>query len=152
MKIKNLVWFTLLLSSTSSWSFTCYMTMVKDNCWKDYNVMVDVNNSRTGDKMLTITVPKGDLWNRQMFDCDAGLKLMYIARFSPVFWEKDVGKTYPALNFWSLPNEIHPGDSAWNISVCYPKDFALVPMPPQATGNCKCDFASIPIIPPKKLP
>lgn len=152
MKRVTLVALISLLMSTPSWSFMCYMTLAKDNCWQDYSVTVDIINSSTGGTMTTITVPKGELWSRQTFDCEPSQKLMYIARFSPVFWEKDIGKTYPAQNFWSLPSQINPGDSAWNVSVCYPADFSLVPVPPQATSNCKCDFTSIPVIPPKKIP
>lgn len=142
----------MFLVSLPCWSFTCYITLAKTNCWKDYTVSADVINSATGGTMTTVTVPQGTLWARQIFDCEAAQKLMYIARFSPIFWAKDKGKTYSALNFWSLPDAIHPGDSAWNISVCYPNDFALTPIPPQATSNCACDFTSIPVIPPKQLP
>lgn len=152
MKNKTLALLITLLMSTPSWSFLCYITLVKDNCWKDYSVTVDITNSATGGVMTTISVPKGEAWFRQTFECEPNQKLMYIATFSPVFWEKDIGKNYHALNFWSLPTEINPGDSAWNVSVCYPADFSSVPTPPQATADCKCDFASIPIIPPKKAP
>ncbi|RUR13270.1 hypothetical protein [Legionella sp. km772] len=152
MKRISLVVFVSLLLSTTSWSFTCYMTLAKDNCWQDYNVSVDIINSSTGGIITTVNIPKGESWARQTFDCEVSEKLMYIARFSPVFWQKDIGKTYPAQRFWSLPAQINPGDSAWNVSVCYPADFSLVPTPPQATNNCQCDFTVIPAIPPKKIP
>lgn len=152
MKRLSLVVLISLLLSTPSWSFTCYMTMAKDNCWQDYTVSVDIINARTNVKILNVSIPKGEAWVRQTFDCQPGDKLMYNASFFPVFWQKDEGKTYPAQRFWSLPEQINPGDSAWNISVCFPSDFSLVPMPPQATGDCACDFAAIPVIPPKKAP
>ena len=76
---------------------------------------------------------------------------MYVARYTPVFWQSDIGKTYDAQHSWSLPDEVNPGDMAWNVSVCFPADFSLVPMPPQATNNCKCDFAGIPVLRPGKL-
>ncbi len=152
MKIKTLVALGALINIAPSWAFTCYYTLAKDNCWTDYTVTVDVINSKTGSPLTTVTVPKGEQWSRQMFECEPDLKLMYTARFSPVFWQSDIGKTYSAQNFWSLPSKINPGDSAWNVSVCYPADFSQVPMPPQAIASCKCDFTSIPAIPLKKIP
>jgi len=126
--------------------------MVKTNCWSDYDVTVDVMDAKEGNKLFSITVPKGQLWTRQTFDCNEGQTLMYVAQFSPIFWDKDKGKTYSAQRVWFLPETIAPGASAWNVSVCYPNDFSLVPMPPEATSNCQCDFKSIPVIPPKQLP
>ena len=152
MQKKTLAILSALLINAPAWSFTCYMTLAKDNCWKDYTVSVDILNATTGTTMTTITIPKGELWARDTFECEAAQKLMYKASFSPVFWQRDEGKIYSAQRFWSLPDVINPGDSAWNVSICYPADFASVPTPPQATNNCNCDFTSIPVIPPKKLP
>lgn len=134
------------------WALTCYYTLAKENCWLKYNVTVQVTDAANDKLLATVTVPAGQLWTRVTFPCETtGQKLMYKAQFSPVIWESERGKIYPARNFWSLPNKVNPGDSAWNVSVCYPTDFSQVPMPPEATGHCKCDFDSIPVIPPKQL-
>lgn len=133
------------------WAITCYYTLVKDNCWIKYNVTVDVMDAATAKVLTTVTVPAGKLWTRQTFSCSIAQKLMYHAQFSPPIWESEKGKSYPAHDYWSLPDKINPGDSAWNVSVCYPTDFAQVPMPPEATNSCKCDFDSIPAIPPKQI-
>ncbi|KTC90590.1 hypothetical protein OQJ18_00920 [Fluoribacter dumoffii] len=141
-----------LIFSSSLWaSITCYYTLVKDNCWTKYNVVVDVMDATSSNSLTTVTVPAGKSWIRQTFPCDPGQKLMYRAKFSPVFWESDKDKTYMAKNYWSLPNVINPGDSAWNVTVCFPNDFGQVPMPPEGSGNCGCNFDNIPAIPPKKL-
>ncbi|MBI2785523.1 MAG: hypothetical protein HYX60_04120 [Legionella longbeachae] len=139
------------LSSSSLWAITCYYTLAKDNCWLKYNVFVDVMDSTTDKVLTTVTVPAGKLWVRQTFPCEPGGKLMYRARFTPAIWENEIGKTYTARNYWSLPNNVNPGETAWNISVCFPSDFSQVPLPPDASNNCKCDFNNIPIIPPKKI-
>jgi hypothetical protein len=152
MMIKLLVTFLSLVVTCPSWAITCYYTLAKDSCWINYNVSVEVIDSRTGGVLATVTVPKGQAWTRQTFDCKPAQKLTYIARFSPVFWESDIGKTYSAINYWSLPDAVQQGDSAWNVSVCYPSDFSLVPTPPSATAECTCDFTRIPEIKPKQLP
>lgn len=151
MKMKSMVILLFLGIAAPSWAFTCYYTLAKDNCWTDYNVSVDVTNSFTGAILTTVTVPKGQQWTRQAFDCEPAQKLMFTARFSPAFWQNDEGKTYSAQDFRALPNVINSSDSAWDVSMCYPSDFSLVPLPPQATGSCQCDFSAIPAIPPKKM-
>lgn len=147
--------FVLLLGSifiTPLWAITCYYTLAKDNCWTKYNVTVDVMDGNTAKILTSVTVPAGKQWTRVTFPCETnGQKLIYSSHFSPPIWESEKGKVYPAKNSWSLPNEVKPGDSAWNVSVCYPSDFSQVPMPPEATNSCKCDFSQIPIIPPKQL-
>ncbi|KTD09104.1 periplasmic protein [Legionella gratiana] len=140
-----------LISSNSLWAITCYYTLAKDNCWSNYTVTVDVMDAATAKVLTTAIIPPGKSWVRQSFLCEPGQKLMYRAQFSPAIWESGKGESYYAKNYWSLPNEVNPGDSAWNVSVCYPSDFSQIPLPPDATGTCKCDFDSIPAIPPKKI-
>jgi hypothetical protein len=152
MKIKSVITSLCLIFTCPSWAITCYYTLVKDSCWTNYDVSVDVIDAITGGVLTTVKVPKGQQWTRQTFPCQPAQKLMYNASFSPIFWQSDIGKTYAALNYWSLPDAVQPGDSAWNVSVCYPTDFSLVPTPPTATSNCKCDFTDIPGIKPKQLP
>lgn len=152
MLARTSIFIVSLISSSSPWAaITCYYTLVKDNCWTKYDVSVDIMDAATNKILKTITVPNGKSWSRQTFPCDPGQKLIYRAQFSPVFWESDKGKTYMAKNYWSLPNSFNPGDSAWNVTVCYPNDFSLVPLPPDASGNCSCDFNGIPEISPKKI-
>jgi hypothetical protein len=137
-----------LIVSSPIWSFNCYFTLAKDNCWLKYNVTVEVMDALTTKVVTTISIPSGQPWARQAFTCQAAQKFMYHAQFTPVIWESEKGKVYSAKEFWSLPEEIKPGDKAWNVSVCYPKNFAEVPMPPEATNHCTCDFTSIPVIGP----
>lgn len=132
------------------WAISCYYTLAKNNCWIKYDVTVEVLDAMKNTILTTVTVPAGKLWSRVSFPCETdGQTLMYHARFTPVIWESEKGKVYPAKTFWSLPKQVNPGDSAWNVSVCYPSDFAEVPLPPEATNNCSCDFSSIPKILPK---
>lgn len=135
-----------LVLATTSWSFPCYLTVVKDNCWTDYDVSINVIDSENGAKVRTVTIPKKKQWIRVLMDCHTSEKFMYIAQFSPVFWQSDKGKTYMAKHYWSLPDKIHPQDTAWTLSVCFANDFSLVPSPPQAVSSCVCDFSKLPPI------
>lgn len=138
-----------MIGASPLWAFNCYYTLVKDSCWTNYTVSVDVADALTMKSILSISIPPGQSWARLEFNCEPGQRLHYTAQFSPIFWEKDKGHVYPAKTFWSLPNEIKPMETAWNISVCYPANFAEVPFPPDAIGNCKCDFSSVPPLEPK---
>lgn len=138
-----------VLCFSSSWGMTCYYTLVKDNCWTQYNVRVEVTDAVTFKALTTVAVPAGTSWTREAFSCTPGQKLFYKARFSPPIWESDKDKVYSAITYWSLPSEIKSGETAWNISVCYPASFSDIPLPPDAAGNCRCDFSSVPGIEPK---
>ncbi len=140
-----------IMSNSTAWSFDCYYTLAKDSCWTNYNVSVNVIDGTTSTNLVTVNAPAGTAWVRQKFSCQPTQKLMYIAQFTPVFWQADIGKTYSATRYWFMPEAINSGDSAWNIPVCFPADFALVPLPPDAKGDCKCDFSVIPDIAPKPL-
>ncbi|CAM2975358.1 hypothetical protein [Legionella worsleiensis] len=136
--------FCLGFLSAPLWSFKCYYTLVKDSCWTNYEVSVDVMDSAKQDKIFTITVPKGESWGRVEFSCTPAQSLMYFSRYSPVFWESEKGKVYPAIRSWSLPGTINPGDEAWTLNICFSADFSQIPLPPDAKGNCKCDMSAIP--------
>jgi hypothetical protein len=132
-----------LLISTQIWSFPCIYTLVKENCWKDYDVSVDVKDADLK-TLFTVNIPKGKIWARHEFSCSPAQGLIYVAKFSPTFWESDKNKTYPALRSWSLPGQVNEGEAAWTIPVCFSADFSQVPFPPTAKGTCSCDFKSIP--------
>lgn len=152
MIIRYVIWSLSCLFASPLWAITCYYTLAKDNCWLKYEVTVEVLDAVSANVLTTITVPAGQAWGRVTFPCETnGQKLMYRAHYSPYFWESEKGKIYSAKRYWSLPNEINPGDSAWNVSVCFPSDFSEVPLPPDAMGTCKCDFSTIPDIPEKQL-
>ncbi len=145
-----LVLSSMILLNSPGWAFICYYTLAKDNCWTNYEVTVDVIDASNLNKVFSLTVPKGKSWGRAEFTCTEAQSLLYYARYSPIFWNSEKGKTYPALRNWTLPGKINPGDLAWTIPVCFPADFSQVPLPPDAKGNCKCDFSNIPEPKPKQ--
>lgn len=134
----------LMALSPVSFAVKCYYTLVKADCWVNYDVTVTVSDAITNQRILTAVVPKGKRWSRQTFECQPAQKFMYEATFSPIIWEKDANKTYHALRFWSLPEQVSAQTAAWNIPVCFPEAFAEVPLPPDAINACRCDFSVVP--------
>lgn len=81
-----------ILLSSQTHAMKCYITMAKGNCWKNYDLSVDVVDANTSKKLATVVVFENRLWNRQAFECAAGQTLSMVATFSPIFWEGDESK------------------------------------------------------------
>ena len=151
-KTTSLIFAIMLFLINPVWAFTCYITLAKGSCWKQYKLDVTVQDAQTKKTLTTVTVPTGQLWARATFPCETnGQVLSYSAQFSPEFWQSDANQKYYSTKTWSLPTQVKPGDTAWNVSVCFPADFSQVPYPPAASANCACDFSNIPAIPPKQM-
>ena len=144
MKIKLMTLGLSCFLTTTAFAFPCYITLVKDSCWTNYDVTVQVVDSQKEGALVTVKVPKGKSWTREKFDCQTRQGLNYKATFLPYIWESEKDKVYTNKTTLFLPETISKGAQAWNIDVCYPEKFAEVPLPADATANCKCDFASIP--------
>lgn len=138
-----------LFISTQTYAFHCYLTMVKGACWKPYDLTVDLSDADSGKVIKTILVPADQAWIRQEFDCKPGSTLAVEAKFSPVFWDGDDEKTFKGQRYWKLPDVKKEDETGWNVIICFPKQFADVPSPPEAS-NCGCFFDNIPKIEPRK--
>lgn len=144
---RNVVSWCCLFFSTPLMAFPCFFTLAKDSCWIDYDVTVVVTDADTSQQVLSINVPKGKSWTRQAFTCQTNQKLLYTATFEPTIWDNGKDAVYSAQHYWALPSAPTSKEKAWEIPVCYPAAFAAVPFPPNVSGNCQCDFDSIPAIP-----
>ena len=138
-----------LLLTPSLYAFPCYITMVKEDCWTNYELTVNVLDTSNNASVAKVVVPKGKSWMRQSFECKPAQTFMYEATFTPTIWERDKAKKYHARRYWSLPDKIADGATAWNIKVCYASDFTETPMPPEATGKCQCHFDQVPAVEPR---
>jgi ribosomal protein L24E len=152
MHIKKILLLLTLGYSTPLMAFTCYVTLVKDSCWTDYNVKVSIVDTKNKKNLTTAVVPAKESWTRVSFDCNPSQQLEYLANFSPAFWENDKNKVFRSKQYRMLNSAINPTDVAWDIPVCFPAEFSEVPFPPQGDKNCKCDFSVVkPIEKPKDL-
>ena len=139
---------TLCLAS-SAFSIQCFMTIVKDSCWINYNVTVDVIDAGNESVLLTIDIPKGTPWGRKSFDAHVKQRLMLRARFSPAIWGGEDDRQYFATRYWALPETIDTeATSAWHIGACFPQNFSSVPLPADAGSNCHCDKSQLPDVKP----
>lgn len=151
MKSMRIILALLTALPVASMASTCFLTLVKDSCWTDYQLTVDVLDASVSQSILSLSVPKGKSWSRQEFTCHAGQSFNYSATFSPVFWKTDTNKHFAGKRTWTLPQKMAEGSTAWSITVCYPEEFAEVPFPPMVAGKCQCDTQSIPpVVAPKK--
>ena len=132
-----------------AYSFPCYITLVKDNCWTEYDVNVTVINVLNEQVLTTIHIPKGESWSRKELVCEPKQTVMFKAVFSPVFWESDSKKVYFGKRYWSFPDKIVAGAGAWDMKICFSDHFAAVPLPPEGGGHCACDMTGIPPIKPR---
>lgn len=141
---KFMIILSLSLFSRYAMAFPCFITIVKDNCWTNYNVTVDVIDANTDKVLTTVVVPKGKPWVRSSFEATPRQQFMLRATFNPAFWKQDEGKQYFAKRYWALPEAVVGETTAWHVGACYPEQFLDVPMPPDAGSQCKCDKREIP--------
>lgn len=144
-------WWVALNVSVISFNvqaFPCYLTVAKDSCWQDYNVKITAIDTANSKELVTINIPEGKAWGRGKFECAAKQVLAFRASFTPVFWQNDVGKVYFGQHYWVLPYQTYSNETAWNINLCYPEQFAEVPLPPVGGENCKCNMQDIPPVGP----
>ena len=137
------LWCCLIVVNTPAYAFSCYLTIAKDNCWKDYAVTVRAIDTHNNQQVAEIMIPKGKSWGRVPFKCDTGQVFLLNAQFSPAMWKDEDSKMYALKSYLSLPKNIKAGEEAWNLTACYANDFAGLPLPNGATNNCQCDFSQI---------
>lgn len=135
-------------------AFQCYITVMKGNCWKNFNVKIDVIDDETQQHVVpTIDLNKETMWQRKPFECQPRQAFNYLASYTPPIWQDNQGKQYPSKRIWYMPEKIKPKVGAWEIPLCFPTDFSSVPLPPNADDLCTCDKVrqSIPPLPPVEM-
>ena len=147
--MKNMTFTSMILGgflfSTQAMSLTCYLAVAKDSCWLNYDVTVSVVNTSSGASVANVLIPKGTPWVRASFACQAEQTFSLQAQYSPVIWQGTEGQKYNAKNYWQLSN-ITTSTQAQSLVLCYASDFAEVPIPPNAVGQCSCDVSKIPAV------
>lgn len=138
MKLLTALFVFVFMGICSAADVTCYLNIVKNSCWNEYDVNIIVEDMTQRKPLSKVVLPKNTKWKRVSFNCSPGQTIHYLATFSPAFWEALKGKTYFSKQYWSLPSELTPGDVAWELTICFPKEFSGVPFPPTAGQDCKC--------------
>ncbi len=140
MRIRLLILLTVCYSQT--FAFTCYATLMKGECWKNYDVSITMRDGATTKVIMQAELKKETLWVRKKFECNPGQSLGFTATFSPKIWKDNKDERYYKKSFISLPETIKSTDSAWEVSVCFPREFSEVPIPPESSGDCSCKIAN----------
>ena len=125
-------------SQTAAATLPCQLVVIKNTCWKDYDVSINLIDFKTHQTHQIVELKKGDNYAKQTFKCVPLATYSATATFSPAIWEQDKGKAYESSQVWNAPPALAEGTQAWAISMCFSNDFADVPVPLGDVSNCKC--------------
>src|SRR3990167_581840 len=120
---------------------TCYVDVVKDTCWTNYNLALTVINTESGSAIASITVTQGIPWVRVKFPCTHNQTLGFQARYSPVIWQGTENQVYSGQNYWQLSSST---TDAQYTALCFGRDFSEVTFPVTGDGKCQCNMQNIP--------
>src|SRR5680860_214624 len=116
-----------IVMTASVQAATCFITLIKDSCWLNYNVTFSTFDAEQDKELATLTIPAASAWARKSFECTLSQRLKFQAQFTPTFWDSGVGKIYNSKTHKTLPAVMKPGERAWHITVYYPRDFSEIP-------------------------
>ncbi len=129
----------------ASFAAECYVTLVKAECWKGYQVDLKITQS-DGKEVGSIFIAKDKTWGRTNFPCDAGNVLASDISFAPPIWQNEVGVRYKSNRFWNLPTTEAVKGTIFAINMCFPGEFAKIPEVPNANTSCDCSMEGIPAV------
>ena len=124
----------------------CIITIVKSDCWGDYNVHVELSEQNTNVLLADVVLPKNISFQRIQLDCKPLQEIVAKASFSPEIFEDQKGHFFAAKKAQKMPDTLPSPGSAWAFNLCYPSDFSNLPSPLKATGSCACDYSRLPTI------
>lgn len=151
MRLQYFLSMAALIVPLKLFALDCYLSVVKNSCWSNYEVDVDIlKPDASGTVLFSAKVPKDKQWARIKVKCQPGQRFYARSQMFPVFWESEKGKYYYLKRYWALPKNVDKDTTALHVPICFPKAFSGVPLPPDATGNCKCDFDQLPPLELKK--
>lgn len=136
--MKKVLSLVLFFMSSHVFAYNCYFTAIVGHCWKNFDVTLSVLNNRTNKELASISVPKGKIWARTKIQCETNQSFLYQATFKPKIWKNNPKTLYSAKTIYHTPDTIRKKTTAWVIPICFPNDFAGVPLPPNATSMCDC--------------
>lgn len=143
-----------LLTTSPVFAFKCYITLMKSSCWNKHKVTFRVVDNLTEQNILEgIHLDNDKMWVRKEFQCKAAQGLIPQVRFTPHLWDSEKDREFSTKRVWFLPLTIDDNVEAWNVPICFPSDFASVPIPPTADHDCDCESTKAEIPPlPKPIP
>ena len=129
-----------LCITSQAFAFKCYITLMKSQCWNKHKVNFRVMDNLTEQNILEgIHLDDGKMWVRKEFECNTVQGLVPKVRFTPHLWDSEKDREFSTKRVWFLPLTIEKNAQAWNVPICFPTDFASVPIPPTADRECTCE-------------
>lgn len=134
----------LLCGLGQALAFPGEIEVVKEACWKDYDVQIKVIDGRTSNVLYTLDLPKGKERASLKTEISPRQEFYFRATYSPVFWESDKNKTYLGKKYISAPAALSSTEHRWSMFLCFGRDFKSIPLPPKTDGHCPCPAHQLP--------
>lgn len=129
--------FTVLLAQADAAPIKCEIQIIKNSCWLDREVVVQLIDSAHASVYETFKLPINKDSLVQSFNCSHLERFNFAARFSPPLWKNQEVRSYPSKNVWHAPQNLPENVEKWVISLCFSDDFAGVSLP-MGAKNCEC--------------
>lgn len=130
-----------LLSMATSFvlAAVCQLHVLKDSCFHNYDVTVEVYLQGAPARLFDIPIVRGQDEGLREFACEADEIYELKARFAPAFWQGDENRVYAQRNYMRLPSHFPANTRVWKLTTCFGRDFIGVPLPPEASSQCRCE-------------
>lgn len=130
----------LLFPLSAAAEIVCELRVVKNTCWEDYEITVDVVEAEVDKPITQVVVPKNLQSKGEQFSCPKVDKITLHGKFDPPIWQDQKGVSYKAKQVWDVPRTFPEDTERWTITVCFPNDFIAVPIPPKIQLPCLCKY------------
>lgn len=118
--------------------FPCVLQVSKNTCWKDYDVKVSAKMQEDSKELIALTIAKDKDSATGTWKCKPNDQFFLNSSFAPAVWKEEEGKSYRSSKVYQVPESVEAKAESWNVSACFPDDFAQVPMPDKEMKNCGC--------------
>tara|TARA_B110000879_G_C11009438_1_gene446420 strand:- start:313 stop:735 length:423 start_codon:yes stop_codon:yes gene_type:complete len=127
---------------------------MKSDCWNKHRVKFKIVDNLSEKTIIdNIHLDNDKLWVRKEFVCKAAQGLVPKVTYSPYVWESEKDTEFATKRVWFLPVNINKDIEAWNVPICFPSDFATVPILPTVNRECDCNNTKALVTPlPKPKP
>ncbi len=123
-----------------SLAVNCYITFMKGDCWKNYDVTITAFHGTEQTEIASVELKKDKLWKRVQFSCAEKDAIDFKATFTPAIWKNTKASTYHSKSFIYTPAELNKDTTAWEIPICFATGFSGAPIPPTAIDTCGCNI------------
>lgn len=129
----------LSLAISPALAAVCQLHVLKDSCFHNYDVTVDVYLQGAPARLFDIPIVRGQDEGLREFNCEPDQIYELKARFAPAFWQGEENRIYAQRTYMRLPQNFPANTGVWKLTTCFGRDFIGVPLPPEASSQCRCE-------------